>query len=361
MLGWNDPRTILAVSQYAREAGWHLETRQFFTEVIPRDWSGEGLIVSNPLRPDVLKFVRKKAPQQATVLINGNRPGIHAPQVMEDNHEAGRLAARHFLDQGHKHFAWFGPVGGQVVIDRMKGFRAALNEAGFDCHLLKPTKKRLLSAQLRSLPQPLACYVVDDQLASDVIESCVSDGLRVPEDVAVMGTGNIVIACECSHVPISSIDLAEDEIGRQAAMLLDQLMQGEKPPADPIVIPPRGIVIRKSTDFLALTHPILLKAVDFITGNLEISPSLEQVATAADVSRRTLYDLFKRHLHQTPAEYIDREGFARARKLLATEKMTVAEAARRCGFGSARTLSRQFLVREGVNAQAWKKLQQSSR
>ena len=57
-----------------------------------------------------------------------------------------------------------------------------------------------------------------------------------------MGTGNIEIACECSHVPISSVDLAEEEIALKAAQVLDRLMRGRTQPQRPIVIAPRGVV-----------------------------------------------------------------------------------------------------------------------
>jgi len=64
---------------------------------------------------------------------------------------------------------------------------------------------------------------------SEAIEVCLANGWRVPEDFAVMGTGNIEISCECSHVPISSIDLGEEEIAFKAATLLDRLMRGRNP------------------------------------------------------------------------------------------------------------------------------------
>jgi LacI family transcriptional regulator len=138
-------------------------------------------------------------------------------------------------------------------------------------------------------------------------------------------------------------------------------MHGGTPPAKPVIIPPRGVVIRQSSDFLALTDQALKRAVDFIKGNLHSSPSLEQVAAAAGVSRRTLYNLFRRNLHCTPADFVDQLRFARAQQLLAAPKMTIADAARDCGFGSARTLSRQFNSREGMSAREWKKVRDTPR
>lgn len=366
-LGWNDPRFIRAIGQYARGAGWHLETRQFFDEVVPQNWRGEGLIVSYPQRPDLLAFIRKQALLQPTVLVGGNQPGILSAQVTEDNRTAGRLAAKHFIERGYRHFAWLSAYGGLVSKDRFAGFSSAVADSGCKCHCLeyKPARsvahdwqrrQNWLAAQLRQLPRPLACYALDDQQAAEAIEVCLANGWRVPEDIAVMGTGNIEISCECSHVPISSIDLAEDELALKAAGLLDQLMRGGKPPTKPIVIAPRGIVIRASTDFLAVADPQLRRAVGYISENLRRSFSLDQVAMSAGVSRRTLYNLFRRHFSRPPAEFVTHARLDRARRLLAASpKQLIANLAAQTGFGSPRTLTRLLLRHEGLTARAWKK------
>jgi LacI family transcriptional regulator len=366
-LGWSDPRTIRVIGQYARKANWHIETRHFFDEIVPRHWHGDGLIVSYPQRADLLAFIRRQAPRQPTVLVGRNQPGIVAGQVMEDNVLAGRLVAQHFLERGHTNFAWFTAYGGLVSNDRYEGFSSAVAEAGFKCHRLDYWRSRStsldwrhrqawLAKQLRTLPRPLACYVLDDQLASEAIEVCLANGWRVPEDIAVMGTGNIEIACECSHVPISSVDLAEDEIALKAAQMLDSLMRGRKQPARPIVIAPGGVVIRSSTDYLAVASPFLRRAVDYIGANLRRPFSLEQVAESAGVSRRTLYSLFRRQLARSPAEFVLKARLDRARQLVAdSPNQSIANIAAQSGLGSSRTLTRLFLRYEGVNARAWKK------
>ena len=367
-LGWNDPRTIRVIGQYARTAGWHLETRHFFDEIVPLHWHGDGMIVSYTQRSDLLAFMRRQAPRQPTVLVGQNHPGIEVGQVLEDNQMAGRLAARHFLERGHTQFAWLTAYFGLVTSNRYEGYSRALAESGFNCHRLEYRRdltasrdwrhrQAWLAKQLRALPRPMACYVLDDQLASETIEVCLANGWRVPEDFAVMGTGNIEIACECSHVPISSVDLAEEEIALTAAKLLDRLMRGGKKPAKPIVIAPRGVVIRSSTDFLAVASPFLRRAVDYIGANLRRSFSLEQVAESAGVSRRTLYNLFQRHLARSPAEFVLKARLDRARQLAtASPNQTIANLASQSGLGSSRTLTRLFLRYEGVNARTWRKV-----
>jgi LacI family transcriptional regulator len=366
-LGWNDPRTIRVIGQYARSAGWHLETRHFFDEIVPRHWQGEGLIVSSPQRADLLSFIRRQAPLQPTVLVGANNPGILAAQVTEDNRLAGALAAKHFLERGHFNFAWLTAYSGKVSSDRRGGFEDALTDSGFTCRRMEYRKEKSavldwrhrqawLTKQLRTMPRPMACYVLDDQLAAEAIEVCLVNGWRVPEDIAVMGTGNIEISCECSHVPISSVDLAEEEIAIKASELLDDLMRGRKAPSRPIVIAPRGIVIRSSSDFLAVASPQLRQAVDYIGTNLRRSFSLEQLSEQVGVSRRTLYNLFQRHLSRSPAGFVVKARLDRARQILAASpNQTFANVAAQCGLGSPRTLTRLFRRFEGVSARTWRK------
>jgi transcriptional regulator GlxA family with amidase domain len=122
------------------------------------------------------------------------------------------------------------------------------------------------------------------------------------------------------------------------------------------VIAPRGIVIRASTDFMAVASPILRRAVDFIDVNLRRPFSLEQVAASAGISRRTLYNLFRQHLALSPAEFILKARLNRARQLVAASpNQTIANLAAQSGLGSSRTLTRLFLRYEGVSTRAWKK------
>jgi LacI family transcriptional regulator len=372
MLGWHDVRTLLAIARHARAANWHLETRHFFTETLPHGWSGDGMIVSNQERSDVLAFIRRQAPKQPTVLIEGNNPGLRVPQVAEDNRAAGRLAAEHLLELGHKHFAWCTTAyQGPVATQRWEGFQESLARAGFKAEQLTyeagspetdwSRRRAWLVRRLRSLPRPLALFALDDQLAAEAVEMCLESKLRVPQDVAVVGVGNIGLACETSHVPITSVDNAPDEIASAGAKLLDRLMAGGRPPKQPILIPPRGLVPRQSSAALAVTHPVMLRAVVQVQAHLTEPLDLERVAKAAGVSRRTLYNLFASELRCTPAAFLNRERMAQARRLLEKGDASVKEVVTACGFGTARTLHRQFRRLEGDSPFAWKKAQRAKR
>jgi LacI family transcriptional regulator len=202
-------------------------------------------------------------------------------------------------------------------------------------------------------------FALDDQLAAEAIEVCLDEGRRVPEDVAVVGVGNIALACETSHVPLTSVDLDSEKAALSAARLLDRLMRGVRLPARPIVVPPRGLVIRSSSSALVATHAAVARAVAFVNRRLAEPLDTGEMAAAAGVSRRTLYNLFAAELRRTPADFVRDERVARARRMLEEGTASVAAIARSCGFGTVRTLNRVFLSAEGMSPRAWRKGRQN--
>lgn len=371
LLGWHDVRTLLALARHARDAGWHLETRHFFDENLPYGWQGDGMIVSSPSRADVLRFIRRQAPRQPTVLIERNNPGLRVPQVAEDNTAAGRLAATHLLEMGHKHFAWWSPFQSPVAEERWQGFNDTLRESGCTAERLEyhsgecqndwSRRRAWLVRRLKTLPRPLALFALDDQLASEAVEMCVEAKLNVPRDVAVVGVGNIELACETSHVPITSVDNAPDEIALAGAKLLDRLIAGGRPPRELLRIPPRGLVIRQSSATLAVTHPAIVRAVAFVRERLAKPLDVNQVAAAAGFSRRTLYNLFESELRCTPITFVHRERMARARAMLESSDASIKAICVACGFGTARTMIRLFRQTEGLSPRAWRVSRRSRR
>ena len=78
-----------------------------------------------------------------------------------------------------------------------------------------------------------------------VLDACLHLGLRVPQDVALIGVDNSAVACEFSQVPLSSIARNDWREGYEAAALLDRLMAGKRPPKHDLLIPPEGVVTRR--------------------------------------------------------------------------------------------------------------------
>jgi LacI family transcriptional regulator len=365
-LGWYDHRILMGIARYAREADWRLASRYLFDVTAPRTWTGDGLLATHGSSHELWGFVRRQSRHQPTVVIGRNCPGLVVSQVYEDNIAAGFLAARHFLERGFRHFAWMSTTGAGVAAERRSGFLQMVQQAGCACTLLEPplniwkqkdstaALRRWLLKHLIKLPKPSALFALDDQIASEVIELCLENNLPVPGSVAVMGVGNLELACECSHVPISSVDFDFEEIGYQAARMLDRLMDGKIPPANPLVVPPTGIVARQSTEMLAPIHPRLLQAVSFIKDNYHRPIRIGNIAHAAMVSRRMLSQLFARELRISPAAYVLQIRVERAKSLLRHTNQKVSQIARACGLHPERNLRRSLQRATGMSPLAFR-------
>ncbi|HEX7260689.1 MAG TPA: substrate-binding domain-containing protein, partial [Luteolibacter sp.] len=219
---------------YERELLWH--------------WNGDGALLSLGADPECNKRVLELARLFPAVSFSGNILGS-TQTVTTDQAAGGVLAAHHFLELGYRNFAWFetphDPSGDRIGEMRGAAFRQTVETAGYNCAVLERLgsdaadrkqrticRQRLL-AQLLELPKPLALFAFDDPHAVDAIEMCLDAGLRVPEDVAVLGVGNLELACECSMVPISSVEYDLRAIGYAGACLLEQVMAGNPAP-DPM-------------------------------------------------------------------------------------------------------------------------------
>ena len=149
--------------------------------------------------------------------------------VSVDDVEGGRLAVQHLLDQGHTHIALVGGPGDlQQVRDRRLGAELARSQHG-NAQLLVISTPNLDAAsgvaaagELAALPaveRPTAVFAANDLLAIGLLQGLVTSGLRVPEDVALLGYDDISFAASAA-VPLSSVRQPSRDIGRRAAELL---------------------------------------------------------------------------------------------------------------------------------------------
>src|SRR5205807_1950764 len=132
-----------------------------------------------------------------------------------------------------------------------------------------PTRPEDLADWLRRGPEPLGVLACDDAQALRVLGAAQIAGLDVPGELAVVGVGNDRVLCTLADPPLTSIDLNTEQIGYEAAALLDRLLQRRRLPRRPLraELPPRGLVVRRSSDVLALADPEVTAAVRFIHEN----------------------------------------------------------------------------------------------
>jgi LacI family transcriptional regulator len=169
----------------------------------------------------------------------------------------------------------------------------------------------------------------------------------VPDEVAVVGVDNDQPLCELSIPPLSSVDVNAENIGFEAAALLDQMMSGAQPPKEPIRLAPRGVITRRSTDIIACEDEEVSRALRYIRENACRGLQVVDVLSYMGMSRAPLQARMKQMINRTIHQEIQRVRLARAKELLAMSELTIKQVARESGFASVQYMTRTFHAMTG--------------
>ncbi len=306
--------------------------------------------------------------RRPVVNVSSLLPRSPFPRVMADHRRIGRLAFEHLRDCGLQHFGFAGHSGNLYSSEREAGFRTALAETpGSYSRFLQPSStsflrqaRRLvvnpgLQDWLQGLPKPVGVFAGHDIWGVPVVEACRRGGLHVPDEVAVIGVDNDDLLCQLARPSLSSVVVADERIGFEAAALLDRLLRGANTPSRPRLIPPTGVVTRQSSDVLAGGDPELTAAVRYIREHAHLPLRVEDVLRQVRVSRRSLELKFRTVLKRGIAEELRRVHLERAKDLLASTSLPVGDVAERAGFASVYYLSRTFRAHTGRTPTAYRR------
>ncbi len=188
----------------------------------------------------------------------------HVPHVTNDDLAVGRLAAEHLLDSGLRSFGWFSPRTGGPAALRREGFAGRLAEAGHPCSFSDagPDPRGWVA----KLQTPVGVMAFNDLAARELLWHCRHLGLRVPGEVAVVGVDDDPLFCAFSSPPLSSIVTGTHRIGYLAAEIVHRRWLGEEVPEDPPPVPPVRLVVRQSSDLLAVEDADVAAALRTIRG-----------------------------------------------------------------------------------------------
>jgi LacI family transcriptional regulator len=367
VLGWYDHRLHQGIAKYAQEHDWHLSANLARERVIPWGWKGDGVLAWLGAGDDLAEFVESL--KRPTVDFSLRRPHLPFARVLQDHAHAARLVAEHFLSRGFKHFLFYSDTDNWSYEERGQGFAATLKEARCGCTWIKwheskayqsgreewSKRRAWLALKMKQTTKPLAVFAANDQLAVDVLEACEQSGLRVPEQVAIAGAENYLLAVDAMRTPISSVDTNLEEQGYEGAALCDRLMRGEPAPREPVRIPASRVVTRKSSDILSVNHQRVAKGLRFIWENFRQPISVDAVAKAAAMSRRGLHQAFLDHLGRTPGEEIRALRVEHAKKLLAETNYKLEAIAGLSGYQSANSFCIAFKSSVGLSPVCFRK------
>jgi LacI family transcriptional regulator len=357
---WGITRFYNGVNDYASKHKWLLTACPVNPESsddFPLDWSRlkswhvDGIILHANDVKQLKQFLKWRIP---VVNIGEDQNfSCQIPRLSLNNQQIGRLAAEHLIGLGLKNLAYHGVQGRWYSDERLRGFKQAAMEANLKIHsFLLPhmTRDALWNERyepikrwLKTLPLPAGLFAVHDYRALIGLSACREIGLRVPEDVAVIGSDNDLMVCEFTTPTLTSVCVNAYRMGYESAKLLDQLMHGETPPAEPVLIDPSEVMARASTDVLHADDPAVKGAIQFMRQNYPESFTMDAVAEAVHVSRRLLETRFRAERKTSPAVFLVQLRLQKAKAMLAVRDCKpTEEIARACGFGTVKNLRAAF-------------------
>jgi LacI family transcriptional regulator len=364
-------KILRGIGAYAHEVGnWSLYIEEEPLQKLPdlNHWKGDGIILSFWIRSLAKAACKPKLP---TVGIEGRGPCYDPawliPSFNTDDLAIGRLGAQHLIERGFTRLAFCAYPPSPMApwsAERADGFQQYAREQKLSCsiHTGRHTSVRKwidiqheLTVWLESLDKPVGLMAANDARARHVLEACRAIGLRVPEDVAVLGVDNDEVICELIDPPLSSIEHGAGSLGYQAAALLDRLMEGKKVRKLMTLVPPKEVITRRSTDILAIADPDVASAMAYIHKNSCKPIRIADVVEAVGVSRSTLETKFKTVTGRTMHNEIQRLQIDCARSLLATTDLPIKQIAIIAGFAHIHYMTTIFHQNTGWTPAEYRK------
>lgn len=350
------------VAAYCREHGWALDSLDHSPNLRASNlW--DGIIVLHPELPELRLLFRKRVP--VVTLANNERGQMQNPCVCQDQCAIGAMGAQHLLERGFRRLLFCG-YRDAVSKERFQGFRLEAIKQGASVKEITLSHRtpraagsdsvfEWLSVHLLREQPPFAVMACHDLLGVTVLDACRLAELKVPEQVAVIGVDNEEIICECAETPLSSVDNNLFLHGYTAAELLGDIILGDKTSDASVVIPPRRVVVRSSSDTIATKETRLAQILQYLH-NAVHNPdfSVKEISNHFGLSRRALGHLFLKAGLQPPGRVLHEVRLRQACFHLEATDNSVNEVARDSGFGSARSFCRYFRKMKGCSPTAWR-------
>lgn len=336
-------------------------------------WQGDGIIarISSPEDAEIIASCGIPA-----VDLYGAYPHPAISRVDADHVGIADVAADFFDHSGLTNFAYCGYPGVYFSDIRSDAFKKAIEKQGRQLHVYassQPHAKSIIAHEewrvgrehelanwLESLPKPIALFACNDVRALDVSSACRIAGIRVPEDVSIMGVDNDALICSMSMPPMSSVSPDLTRQGRRGAEILQQLMTGQQQEVVSESVPPVGVVERPSTDQIVSKYPYVVDALRFVKTHIHRPIGVEHVAEHAGVSRSLLDKSFTEELGYTVSQEIRRLRLLKIEYLLKYTDNTLGEIASQTGFSSSTSLSNFFKSIHDVSPGKYRETEQSA-
>jgi len=261
------------------------------------------------------------------------------PDVSPDYREMGCGAAHSLWSNGAEAFAFIGAPGQYASQQLFEGFENAL--CGKNRSPLRSGCVALAQIRefLRPLPRPLGLFAASDRLARFAVLAARELGWRIPEELAVIGVGNVRLESFYAGIPLSSYEVPGRELGRLAARCLSQQFDHEQkiavPPARPL-----GVLHERKSSLRSPTG--LERALSYARSNLDQPLQVFDLCRIAGMSRRSLENAMRSAYELSPSLLLQKLRRERAETLLRSTQMSIQSIAQACGYLEPSVFSSAF-------------------
>ncbi len=372
LCGIKDLQYYAGLARYAREHNWLMRTDLDWGKP-PRFLSADGMISEFQGSVPMFEFIMRTGIRTvnlgaANTKIHGEPEHIFCYEV--DYDAASEMVIRHFMDRGFNNFAWYHRSEHAIVLNRRDAFASQVRRQGKEFFSLQagphvPVAEQTdevwdnytqqVTEQIKSLPKPLALWVGHDCFIRFIQECCRIAGLNVPQDVAIMGMNNLRDICEELPIPASSVEIGKEQMGYEAADLLNGILDGREPPSPAPRHKPIGIVQRQSTDVVVVPNKDVADAMRYIHNNVANHVRVKDIVANSSLSRRMLDMLFKKYLGRPVSGELERLRLERAKRLLELSDDSIADVSEQAGYTSSINMYRAFIRNENRTPKDYRK------
>ena len=226
--------------------------------------------------------------------------------------------------------------------------KGSVSNVGQDMH-------DMLMRWISSQEPPFGVFASTDMFARNLANAVLELGLRIPDDVAIVGASNETMVCTCTEPTLSSIDYGFTRVGFEACEVLVKMVNGEDPPDNPILLPPAELVARESSDAFLVDNEIVARALKFMITECHRPIKVGDIVDASHTSRRTLTRQFQRVRGRSVTDELTRIRIGRVKRLLVESDLLIKEIAASSGYSSVNRLCECFRREEGITPQEFRK------
>jgi LacI family transcriptional regulator len=355
------------IQRYADERGWQTVIDPYLVGMTGRAGAAEYDGVVGRITRQTAEAARARGIPVVNHWLNSLAKDL--PSVFADYREGGRIAGEHLLARGFRHFGYLGVTRDRGGSLELAGFAQAVKAPGFKApatlsgprdfeasHEAFGRFRKHTHHWLAGLIPPVGILVGNETMARYLVQICRELNLRVPLDVGIVEQRDNYVVSMGIEPSLSSVDHDWQQIGYRAAQLLNGLMSSRRrPPTKPILIPPKGLTVRESSDAFVVADPLAAKALRYIADHAREAVTVEDVARHVHTTTRTLERRFKEFLHRPASHEINRLRTEYIKRRLEEPAIRLGDLARECGFHSPSHFALFFRKMTGIRPKDYRK------